>query len=511
MLNEKQINLLPERVYERLQAINTEYLESIGNTLEKIGELRPSDIHKLQQLYDYGADVDKIMQSLSQISKINAKEIYDIFNVVAQENYDYSEPFYKAKGKPFIPYSENKELQKYVNSLAKQTVGEYENLTQHTAFAVFAKDGRSIAPLYAQNKNRIATTLSETYTKIVDYAVSKAQIGAADYQDAMRQVMRAMVNSGIRTVDYATGYSRRLDSAVRQNILWGVKQCNQNTADFIGAEFGANGYEISYHSNPRPSHEDMGGRQYAIGKARTVDGKYYPSFSVVEGLLNDYGCLHFKFSILLGISSPAYSEQQLAVLKANDKKIVEFEGKTYTKYEATQVQRQLETAIRSQKDLSVIAKAAGDEDLQREAQARINLLTNKYAKFSNAVELPTKMERTRVEGFRSIKPKSKLTNVPKTDIMDKMVKLPSGAYAKMYPNTKMEDVEVFAGAGSKKELRVKQHLANNYGGDPEKWAHVKGRGYLDIDGNPKKAMIHWFEEPDVGIVEMFMKGWSKKS
>jgi len=405
MLNENQIELLPERIYQRLNAINTEYLESIGGVVKEIGELRSSDVHKLQQMYRYGSNVDDIVNKLSKASEKNIAEIYEIFDIVAKENYNYSKPFYEAKGKTFIPYEENENLQKYVKSLAKQTVGEYVNLTQHTAFAVFDK-GNSIAPLFEANKNKVATSLSDTYTKVIDYAVTKVQTGVTDYNSAMREVIKAMADSGIRTVDYATGYSRRLDTAVRQNVLWGIKQCNQNTADQIGEDFGADGYEISYHSHPRPSHEEMGGKQYAIGKARTVKGKHYPSFSEVEGLLEDYGCLHFKFSILLGISQPAYDEDQLEQLKTDDKQKFEFEGKEYTKYEASQLQRKIETEIRNQKDRAVIAKAAGNDDLRREVQSRINLLTSKYAKLSKASGLPTKMERMQVKGFRSVKAKT---------------------------------------------------------------------------------------------------------
>lgn len=217
----------------------------------------------------------------------------------------------------------------------------------------------------------------------------------------MRDVIKAMANSGIKTVDYATGYTRRLDTAVRQNILWGVKQCNQNTADRIGQEFGADGYEISYHSNPRPSHADMGGDQYAIGKARTINGVYYPSFSDVEDLLEDFGCLHFKFPILLGILSPAYSKAQLEEFKANDNKVFEFEGKKYTGYEATQMQRKLETAIRNERDLLKTAKAFGNNELINEAKTKISLLTSKYAQFSKASGLSTKMERTRL-GIKNV-------------------------------------------------------------------------------------------------------------
>lgn len=404
MLTENQINLLPERIYERLNGINTEYLKSIGRVLKKIGELRPSDIHKLQQAYDYGADVDRIARDLAKASAKNVAEIYEIFDIVAKENYDYAKPFYKAKGITHIPYNENEKLKTYVQSMAKQTVGEYLNLTQHTAFAIFdKKDGKSIAPLFEANKNKLATSLSDTYTKIVDFAVTKVQLGETSYQSAVHEIVEAMAKSGVRTVDYATGYSKRLDTAVRQNVLWGVKQCNQNVADFVGEEFGADGYEISYHSCPRPKHADMAGKQFAIGKARTINGVYYPSFSEVEHLLEEFNCLHFKFPILLGVSHPAYSKAQLDEFKANDSRTFEFEGETYTLYKGTQLQRDIETAIRHHKDLAIAAKEAGTEDLQMQAQYKINQLTNKYAELSKASGLATKIERMQVKGFRRVK------------------------------------------------------------------------------------------------------------
>ena len=417
MLNENQLELLPERIYQRLNDINTEYIKSIGGVIKEIGELRPSDVHKIQQMYRYGSNVDDIVNKLAKASEKNIAEIYEIFDIVAKENYDYSQPFYEAKGKVFIPYEENEDLQRYVKSLAQQTVDEYKNLTQHTAFAVFDKGG-NIAPLFEANNGKVATSLSETYTKVIDYAVTKVQTGVSDYQSEMRRVIKALADSGIRNVDYATGYSRRLDSAVKQNILWGIKQCNQNTADQIGEDFGADGYEISYHSHPRPSHADMGGKTYAKGKARTVKGVYYPSFEAeAKLLLEEYGCLHFKFSVLLGISIPAYTDQQLAEFKAEDRETYKFEGKEYTKYEASQVQKQIESRVKNLKDRANIARAAGDEDLRRETQYKINLLTNKYARLSKTCEIPTKMERMQVVGYRSVKMKT-LTNATGQTIIE---------------------------------------------------------------------------------------------
>ena len=200
MLNERQINMLPERIVGNIQKMNTEYLENIGEVIKEIGELRPSDGHTLQQMYDTGADLLRISLRLEEITGKNAQEIYDIFDIVAKENYNYAKPFFKAKNIDFIPYEENTRLKKYVKSLAKQTVNDYVNITQHTAFAVFSKDGKSIAPLFERNKNKLATSLSDTYTKVIDYAVSKVQLGQESYNSAMREVMKAMAESGIKSV-----------------------------------------------------------------------------------------------------------------------------------------------------------------------------------------------------------------------------------------------------------------------------------------------------------------------
>ncbi len=428
MLSEYQLELLPERICERLSKINTDCIISIAEVLKKIGELRPTDVHQLQQMYNYGADIDQIIQALSAASEKNIAEIEEVFEIVAKANYDYSTPFYEAaKGEAAVPYEKNTRLKRYVSSVARQTVKEYKNLTQHTAFAVFEKDGKSIAPLFAENKNKAATSISETYTKIIDLAVQKVQTGTSSYQQEMRNVIRALSQSGIKSVDYASGYKRRLDSSVRQNILWGIKECNQNSADIVGEQLGADGYEISYHSNPRDTHADMGGRQYAKGnKGVTVKGKYYPPFSEVKGLLKDYGCRHFKFSVFLSISVPALSEKELREKKQRDKQTFEYEGKKYTGYEATQVQRKLESSMQSERELMQAFRAFGDKDGENEARTRLRHLTSQYASFSKAAGLSTKMERTRL----AVSGKNSLTAAVNGGIMkaEEVKKVKSGAF-----------------------------------------------------------------------------------
>lgn len=409
MLDEKTLAALPEAICTRLNKLNQTYLEQIGKKVKEIGTLSPGDLHKLQRMQTYGEDVET---ELERIAAKNADEIRSIIEAVAKDTYEAALPAMTARGIAHIPYEENTALKRYVESIARQTVGEYTNLTQHTAFCIFGADGTTKS-FFKENSRKIPTSLSDTYTRVIDEAVTAAQMGEIDYQSAMRQTMRALSDCGIRTVDYATGYSRRLDTAVRQNVLWGIKQCAMGTAEQVGEDFGADGWEISYHSNPRPSHVAMGGRQYAAGSVgKTVNGKYYPPFSgapnAPETLLQDYNCLHRKFPIMLGISEPAYDEDELAALKERDRQTFEYEGKQYTGYEATQVQRRLETEMRRQKDRANLFAVSGDEDGRRAAQEKLNILTRKYKEFSDAAGLDTHKERMSVSGFRRVKSTSEV-------------------------------------------------------------------------------------------------------
>lgn len=109
-----------------------------------------------------------------------------------------------------------------------------------------------------------------------------------------------------------------------------------------------------------------------------------------------------------------------------------------------------------------------------------------------------------------MKTDAQLTNDGKNDKISNKVLLPDGTYSKLTDGTEISDIEVFAGKGSNRELRVRYHLMNNYGGQADNWQHTKGRGFVDVNGESRKAMLHWFEEESVGVVERKVKGWSKK-
>ena len=152
--------------------------------------------------------------------------------------------------------------------------------------------------------------------------------GAADFHTAMRDSIKAMGGNGIR-VQYESGTTRRLDSAVRQNLLWGAKQASIEYNDLIGQELECDGVEIDWHSFPRPSHEFMQGKQYVLGKARTINGEYFESADAALERLEDYNCYHYKTPIICGISEPRYSKEELARLNKQNSRVFEIEAKKH--------------------------------------------------------------------------------------------------------------------------------------------------------------------------------------
>ncbi len=77
-------------------------------------------------------------------------------------------------------------------------------------------------------------------------------------------------------------------------------------------------------------------------------------------------------------------------------KKIDIDGKKYTRYECTQLQRQIETKIRKLKDRKEILKAAGDDVGVRECNRKIRLLKEKYNEITQKAGLDAHYDRMSV-------------------------------------------------------------------------------------------------------------------
>lgn len=303
MLTEEQKQLLPERIAHRLEKVNEEYLQMIGRRIKEIGTLSASDAHRLSQMREYGADVEKITQELAEISEKNIAEIYEIYDLVAQDNAEFSEQFFEAVGKEYIPYQNNEALKRLVYALAKQTAETYINLSQdNQAYDVRQKREKGV--------HQPVQNLSERHRRRCD---------AGCHGGAGLPICNALYAARPRRQRYthkvfaASGYSRK-NGGLRKR-LFAQTRYSSPTKYPLGREAmqhqragtawkGIRCRRIRNRLPRKSAPEPCGnGRQtVCTGRGREVNGQYYPPFDSMSYLLSDYGCLHFKWSIICGVS-----------------------------------------------------------------------------------------------------------------------------------------------------------------------------------------------------------------
>lgn len=404
MLSEDAIEKLVAPIVARQENINMQVILIIAKRINETGEILPSDVYRLERLLKTGADVKKINQLIATLTSLQVRDIKQLIKVVALDAYIDTKPFYDYRHKSFIPFNKNVPLQRIVNVIANQTADEYKNLVKAQAFMIRDPKNREILK---------PTPIAEAYQSVVDEAIQATSTGIFDYSTTIRKTLKQLIDSGIRYVKYdpesGRVFSQRLDTAVRRNVLDGVRQINQGVQDETGKQFGADGIELSVHAHPAPDHALIQGRQYTMSDYEKMQneqdfvdtkGRKYPAMKRAIGHLN---CRHFAWNIILGFANPNYTDEQLQkILDDNEKGYTDSNGKHYTLYECTQHQRRLETEIRKAKEGQIAAKEAGDMDLAREYQATINKKTAEYNQFSNACGLPVRKRNLTVSGYRKI-------------------------------------------------------------------------------------------------------------
>lgn len=363
-------------------------LRRIGKRIKQIGDLSMADLQSINNIALVKGDLQEILKELAKVTRLNVGQIRKMYGDVLTAQHQANKPLYDYRGKQFVPFDSNPQLQAIARAYALSTAGTMVNLSMTKMLCVYARNGQVVG-------------LQKYYTDILDRAVMEVASGTSDFHTAMRESIQELGGSGMR-VDYGHGVTRRLDTVVRQNLLWGAKQASIEYNEMIGEELNADGYEIDWHRNPRPSHVFMQGRQFCAGKSKVIRGQLFPGMddtrdtqsgeNVTESL-QDYGCLHFKTPIICGISVPRYTPEQLAKLNAQNEQKYRIGNGEYSGYEVTQMQRRLETEMRKQNVIKQLAQASGDKVTVRACNANIRAMTDKYREISRMAGLSEELPR----------------------------------------------------------------------------------------------------------------------
>jgi len=393
MISEEMQEKMVEQLIDRIEDLNREILTEIGKQIKHIGTLTPTQAHKISQIILYGEDMNKVVREIARITNMSVADIYKIFKQTAIENQEFARQFYKVKGVKFVPYSENKALQEQVKAISKITAKRFRNIMNSTGYVL----------------NNRFIPIQKVYTEVLDNAVLNIMQGKTTYQEEMRRAMKELTEKGVRVrldkngnptgtkvIDFKSGYTRRADSQIRMNMLDAIKEMSNELQHQFGEEFGADGVEISVHEHPAPDHAPIQGHQYSKEAFEKLNKN-------LDRPISTLNCYHYIFDIVLGVSEPEYTQEQLDKINADNERGFTWNGKHYTLYEGTQLQRRIETEVRKQKDLQIISRAMGDDETVDNCQRRITQLNFKYKQLSNISGLKPKKDRMTVSGYRRVK------------------------------------------------------------------------------------------------------------
>ena len=297
---EEMENVMIERLVQRQIKANERILRELGKIIGEIGELTPSEAYTIAQQLKYGESLNKIVKILSSTSELTEKEIFKMLEKEARHNLALKKIFFQANEIDYIPYEKNAPLKNLVREIALATVGTYRNISMTTGLTYLDANG-----------NRITKGIREAYYEIVDNAIMNVSTGKESFWQAMKDQLSTIGNAGVQSIEYESGYHRRIDSALRMNLSDGLNELAQRQQELIGAQFDSDGVEISVHENPADDHAEVQGHIFTneeydkldnFGVAKDINGRIidihnkYGDFRPI-GELN---CYHQVFSIVIG-------------------------------------------------------------------------------------------------------------------------------------------------------------------------------------------------------------------
>lgn len=384
------LDALPEELAELFRGLEDTLLDEICSRLALKDQLNEVTVQAIRALRSHGIDLEDIEKAIRKTTGISEKKLKELLDDVVERNQRYYTDLIDLA---HVTQPETLVSVEDTWAIYEQTKQTMRNLTRSMGFLVDA--GRTMLPP------------AKAYQWALDNATMQIQSGAISYNQAIKSSVQQLAG-GLKVVNYENGHVDHIDVAVRRAVMTGVNQiCDQYTnqsAEYLETRY----FEVSAHSgardkpgtSPWSSHKDWQGKVYYQSESGEPDplGLYddlveTTGYGYVDGLTGA-NCRHHKYPYVPGVSERTYTDEQLEHI--DDGLGCTFDGKTYTAYEATQMQRRIERQIRAQKKLRNAYKEAGLSEDVTAANIKLRRLNAEYSRFSKAAGLPEQPERTKV-------------------------------------------------------------------------------------------------------------------
>lgn len=463
-----------DKIAARYIGLEERILQDIARRIKKTGEITSTADWQINRLRILGYSSEDIEREIKKTLDASYPEMFELYDKVIDWEYVRNKDIYEQINAEFIPYEENKQLQQITDAIIQQSLEDLENVTKSLGFYL------------DYNGRKVLTPLSQVYTNYLDNACFDIVTGAFDYGSVLCRVVTQLTNSGLRKIEYGSGYASRVEVAARRAVMTGVANLTGEIADYNAKKLGTEYFEVEWHAGARPTHAVWQGQVWTKEQLYSVCG-----LGTVTGLLGA-NCYHTYYPFFPGISERNWSDDWLEEQNRKESKPKEFRGKAYTLYEAKQRQRQMETAMRAQREkVQMLQDGGADRQEVMLQKAKYQGQLNEYAAFSRKMRLKEERERIYIDGRGWIATNTKLQNsmFPSEMIQNALKDI---AQYKRYKEVLGDSVGTLAKFG-----QVKYN-------DSEEWEKVQSKffTYLEID---KKDWSEEFKNTSKQAYDRFAK------
>lgn len=228
------LDALPEELAELYRGLEDTLLTDICSRLTAADELNEVTVQDIRALRSHGIDLEEIEKAIRKTTGISEKKLNELIDDVVERNQKY--------------YTDVIDLARVtqpdvlvdattIDAIKRQTQDVFRNITASMGFLVDA--GRTMLPP------------AKAYQWALDSSTLQIESGAISYNQAIKNAVTELANSGLKTVEYESGHRDQIDVAARRAVMTGVNQINQKYAEQAMEYLETDLVEVSAHSGAR--------------------------------------------------------------------------------------------------------------------------------------------------------------------------------------------------------------------------------------------------------------------
>lgn len=361
MLPPSYLDQMPDAFVQLWQQVEEQILQDVARRIGKMDKVTATANWQLWRYQQTEALRNDVVKLLAKYTGKSETAIRKLLLQAATEAMEREDAIYYHYDMEPTPFEENAALNNLLDAGARQTCGTWQNLTATTA-----------------------NTVTGAFERTLDAAWLKVSTGAFDYKTAVKQAVDSLADD-MPMVTYPSGHKDSIEVAARRAVLTGVNQTTGKLQVARMEEMGCEFVETTAHGGARPSHAEWQGRRFHRGGAVDYKGRHYPDFEAATGYgtgagLCGWNCRHTFFAVFPELGDPPqWTQEQLQELNARN---IEYNGKKYTAYEISQMQRARERSVRRWKKRYLAEDAAGLDPT--DAAVRLRAARQSLAEFAQA-------------------------------------------------------------------------------------------------------------------------------